>query len=86
MAGSRRHWRCWPTTRPRWRCCWRGGQPRFTAAQLTDAQGFVGAAGIFRLRPDGLADHGLAVVEVEAGAERVLDPAPRTFDAGLASR
>ena len=63
-----------------------GGQPRFSAAQLTDAQGFVGAAGIFRLRPDGLADHGLAVVEVEAGAERVLDPAPRTFDAGLASR
>jgi branched-chain amino acid transport system substrate-binding protein len=62
------------------------GQPRFTAAQLTDAQGFVGAAGIFRLRPDGLADHGLAVVEVEAGAERVLDPAPRTFNAGLANR
>lgn len=62
------------------------GQPRFTAAQLTDVQGFVGAAGIFRLRPDGLADHGLAVVEVEAGAERVLDPAPRAFDAGLASR
>ncbi len=25
-----------------------GGQPRFSAAQLTDGQGFVGAAGIFR--------------------------------------
>jgi len=61
-------------------------QTRFTAARLTDAQGFRGAAGIFRLRPDGRADHGLAVVEVEAGAERVLDPAPGRFDEGLASR
>ena len=56
------------------------------AAQISDPQGFLGSAGIFRLRPDGLADHGLAVVEIEAGAVRVLDPAPRTFDAGLASR
>ena len=42
-------------------------QPRFTAAQLSDPQGFVGGAGIFRLRPDGLAEHGLAVVEIDAG-------------------
>jgi branched-chain amino acid transport system substrate-binding protein len=62
------------------------GQPRFTAAQISDPQGFLGGAGIFRLRPDGLADHGLVVVEVEAGGTRVVDPAPRSFTEGVASR
>jgi ABC-type branched-subunit amino acid transport system substrate-binding protein len=59
-------------------------QPRFTPAQIQDSQGFVGSAGIFRLRPDGLADHGLAVVEIAAGGTRVIDPAPRSFAAGFA--
>lgn len=57
-------------------------QPRFTAAQLTDPQGFVGGAGIFRLRPDGLAEHGLAVVQVEDGHGRVIDAAPASFAEG----
>lgn len=57
-------------------------QPRFTTAQLTDAQGFVGGAGIFRLRPDGLAEHGLAVVQVEDGGSRVIDAAPVSFVEG----
>jgi ABC-type branched-subunit amino acid transport system substrate-binding protein len=62
------------------------GEPRFTQQQLTDPQGFVGGAGIFRLRPDGLADHGLAVVEVRDGGVRVIDPAPPSFTQGLARR
>ncbi|MFO1049573.1 MAG: penicillin-binding protein activator [Geminicoccaceae bacterium] len=61
-------------------------QPRFTGTQLTDPQGFAGAAGIFRLLPNGLAEHGLAVVENEGGALRELDPAPPRFEAGVASR
>ena len=61
-------------------------QPRFTGPQLTDPQGFAGAAGIFRLLPNGLAEHGLAVVENEGGALRVLDPPPPRFEAGIASR
>ena len=61
-------------------------QPRFTSTQLTDPQGFVGGAGIFRLLPTGLAEHGLAVVEIEGGGVRMLDPAPTTFSAGVASR
>jgi branched-chain amino acid transport system substrate-binding protein len=61
-------------------------QPRFTGAQITDPQGFQGAAGIFRLLPSGLAEHGLAIVEIGGGRVRVLDPAPPRFEAGFASR
>ena len=61
-------------------------QPRFTAAQLTAPQGFAGGAGIFRLRADGLAEHGLAVIQVDAGSGRVIDPAPASFNDGLAQR
>jgi ABC-type branched-subunit amino acid transport system substrate-binding protein len=62
------------------------GEPRFTPEQLTDPQGFVGGLGIFRLRPDGLAEHGLAVVETDSGGGRVVDPAPQVFGGGFAQR
>ena len=62
------------------------GQPRFTSAQITDPQGFLGGAGIFRLRPDGLAEHGLAVVTIEAGGLRVIEPAPGSFTEGTLSQ
>lgn len=63
------------------------GEPRFTQPQLTDPQGFIGGVGIFRLRPDGLAEHGLAVVEIQdRGSVRIVDPAPQAFAAGFASR
>lgn len=61
-------------------------QPRFTAAQLTDPQGFVGGAGIFRLRPEGVAEHGLAVVEIVDGATLTIDPPPATLADGLVQR
>ena len=60
-------------------------EPSFTPAQLTDPQGYLGGAGIFRLRPDGLAEHGLALAEITAGGLRVVDPALRSFAAPMAA-
>lgn len=53
----------------------------FTQAALTNPNGFSGVDGIFRLRPDGLVQRGLAVLEVHRGAGAVIDPAPQTFQA-----
>ena len=61
------------------------GDRSFASGTLINAQGFTGAAGLFRLRPDGLAQHGLAVLEVSGGSARVVDPPPATFVDELAS-
>lgn len=58
----------------------------FGPDQLTDPQGFTGGSGLFRLRRDGLAEHGLAVVEVRGGVTRLVDPAPTSFPGGFAAR
>ncbi|MCB1970524.1 MAG: penicillin-binding protein activator [Geminicoccaceae bacterium] len=52
----------------------------FSADYLTDPAGFIGRAGIFRLDPDGLAEHGLAVLQVNQGTTTVLEDAPRSFN------
>lgn len=52
---------------------------RFTPANLTRASGFAGVDGLFRLRPDGTVERGLAVLEVQRFGPRVLDPAPSAF-------
>ncbi len=52
---------------------------RYTAAALTDPDGFVGVDGIFRFRSDGSADRGLAVLQVGLDGFTVVDPAPSTF-------
>ncbi|HYZ25701.1 MAG TPA: penicillin-binding protein activator, partial [Geminicoccaceae bacterium] len=57
----------------------------FARETLINAQGFSGASGLFRLRPDGVADHGLAVLEVSGGTTRTLDPAPTRFVDELAA-
>ena len=46
---------------------------------LTDPSGFVGRAGIFRLRTEGTTEHGLAVLEIDNGTARVVEPAPSSF-------
>jgi branched-chain amino acid transport system substrate-binding protein len=51
----------------------------FSVAALTNPSGFAGADGIFRLRPDGLVQRGLAVLEVQKTGSVVIDPAPTTF-------
>ncbi len=57
------------------------GEPykRFTAAALTDPNGFSGADGIFRFTPDGTAERGLAILSVGPDGFHVVDPAPKTF-------
>ncbi len=53
----------------------------FSTAALTDSQGFAGADGLFRLRPDGTADRSYAIMEIEAGApSKELVPAPTKFE------
>jgi len=52
----------------------------FSAAALTDRDGFAGADGLFRFNEDGLAERGLAVVEIGSRGLKVIDPAPTTFE------
>jgi ABC-type branched-subunit amino acid transport system substrate-binding protein len=62
------------------------GDRTFDPVTLSDAEGFAGASGLFRLRPDGLAEHGLAVLEMTGAGPRVVDLAPASFVGGLAAR
>lgn len=57
----------------------RGGQGPLSAAALTQSSGFAGVNGIFRLRPDGTSERGLAVAGIQNGQITILDPAPRSF-------
>ena len=47
---------------------------------LTSPAGFTGMDGIFRLRPSGLVERGLAVFEIRRDGSREIDPAPSSFD------
>jgi len=58
---------------------------RFARSALTAPEGFSGYGGILRLRPDGLAEHGLAVVELVPDGLAVVEPAPKRFPAGFAA-
>ncbi len=55
------------------------GAQRLNEAALTDANGAVGADGLFRLRPDGLNDRGLSMQQIRNGQSSVISPAPRSF-------
>jgi branched-chain amino acid transport system substrate-binding protein len=57
----------------------------FASTNLINAEGFAGASGLFRLRPDGLTEHGLAVLEVSGGSARMIDPPPTRFVDELAA-
>jgi ABC-type branched-subunit amino acid transport system substrate-binding protein len=52
---------------------------RYTYTQLTRPSGFSGIDGLFRLLSDGTSERGLAILEVQPGAPRVIDPAPSAF-------
>lgn len=54
--------------------------PDFSAATLTQPNGFAGIDGIFRLTPAGAVERGLAVLEVGAKGASVIDPAPKSFE------
>lgn len=52
---------------------------RFEEDAITDPNGYFGADGLFRLKPDGTVERGLAILEIQPGGIRVVDPAPRSF-------
>jgi branched-chain amino acid transport system substrate-binding protein len=51
----------------------------FSVAALTNPNGFAGIDGIFRLRADGTAQRGVAVLEIHANGPTIVDPAPADF-------
>ena len=55
-----------------------GGQP-ITDQMLTNPSGFSGIDGIFRFKPDGTNERGLAVMRVAAGGGQVVSPPPKSF-------
>ena len=59
-----------------------GGADPFSQAALTNISGFNGADGVFRFRDDGTNERGLAVMEIDDNAAKVISPAPRSFAAG----
>lgn len=56
-----------------------GKSDALTAAALTQGAGFQGAGGIFRLRPDGTNERGLAVATIQDQQVVIIDPAPSSF-------
>jgi ABC-type branched-subunit amino acid transport system substrate-binding protein len=58
------------------------GQQRFSEQVLTNASGFAGIDGIFRFRPDGTNDRGLAVMRVTPTGPQPISPAPKSFAPG----
>jgi ABC-type branched-subunit amino acid transport system substrate-binding protein len=56
-----------------------GDANALTGAALTQGAGFQGVGGVFRLRPDGTNERGLAVAEIRDNQVTVIDPAPRAF-------
>lgn len=56
-----------------------GKRNALTTTGLTQPSGFSGVGGVFRLRPDGTAQRGLAVATIRGSQVVILDPAPRGF-------
>jgi ABC-type branched-subunit amino acid transport system substrate-binding protein len=57
------------------------GPARFSEEILTNASGFAGIDGVFRFRPDGTNQRGLAVMRVTTSGPQVIAPAPKAFSA-----
>jgi len=51
----------------------------FSAEAITNPKGWSGIDGIFRFLPDGKSERALAVIEVQAGRNNVVSPAPGHF-------
>ena len=58
------------------------GPQRFSEQILTNASGFAGIDGVFRFRPDGTNERGLAVMRVTPNGGQIVSPAPKTFRPG----
>lgn len=57
------------------------GQRRFSPEVLTNPSGFAGIDGLFRFRPDGTNERGLAVLRVTGSGAQIISPSPRSFGA-----
>ena len=55
------------------------GAQRFSEETLTTSSGFAGIDGVFRFRPDGTNERGLAVMRVTPSGGQVIAPAPKSF-------
>ena len=55
------------------------GAQRFSPETLTNSSGFTGIDGLFRFRPDGTNQRGLAVLRVTPGGGQVISPSPKSF-------
>jgi branched-chain amino acid transport system substrate-binding protein len=51
----------------------------FSAAAITNPNGWAGVDGAFRLFPDGRSERALAVIEIQGGRSTVISPAPSSF-------
>jgi ABC-type branched-subunit amino acid transport system substrate-binding protein len=54
-------------------------QQRFSQQVLTNPSGFTGIDGLFRFRPDGTNERGLAVLRVSQAGAQIISPPPRSF-------
>lgn len=54
-------------------------QGGYSAAALTQPEGFAGADGLFALQPDGQVKRALAIFQVQPGAPVIVEPAPPTL-------
>jgi len=58
------------------------GPQRFSEPALTNPSGFAGIDGVFRFRPEGTNERGLAVLRVAPSGGQVLSPAPHSLQPG----
>jgi ABC-type branched-subunit amino acid transport system substrate-binding protein len=58
------------------------GAQRFSQQVLTSPSGFSGIDGLFRFRPDGTNERGLAVLRVAAAGPQIASPPPKSFGSG----
>lgn len=61
------------------------GSQRFSDAVLLGKSGFNGTDGVFRFRPDGLNERGLAVLQINGGSAAPVSPAPKNFNGASAT-
>ena len=55
------------------------GKQRFSEEVLTNSSGFTGIDGLFRFRPDGTNQRGLAVLTVSPTGGQIISPPPKGF-------
>ncbi|MFV0409296.1 MAG: penicillin-binding protein activator [Paracoccus sp. (in: a-proteobacteria)] len=60
-----------------------GNKNAVNTVGLTRPAGFTGVNGVFRLRPDGTNERGLAIATINGGKVVVIDAAPRSFGGGF---